>query len=169
MESKHAVVDAIRNQWQFFQNEEIPVEWYVNQQAEKSTFSRHQESYWARAQEEYGLDSIPTSPACFVRIDDSWRIGNLVDGFGTKKYPQLPKLAQCVLSLSRGNSTLEREFSVNKRLLDVHDYSTYKETIIALRMIKDELLRVGGVLEFQSLMNCWTNLVLPDLSMKQIA
>ena len=170
MESKHAVVDAIRNQWQFFQNEEIPVEWYVNQQAEKSTSSRHQEPCWARAQEESGLDSIPTSPACFVRIDDFWRRnGNLVDGFGTKKYPQLPKLAQCVLSLSRGNSTPEREFSVNKRPLDVHDYSTYKETIIALRMIKDELLRVGGVLEFQSLINCWTNLVLPGLSMKQIA
>ena len=30
MESKHAVGDAIRNQWHFFQNEEIPEEWYVN-------------------------------------------------------------------------------------------------------------------------------------------
>ena len=83
MESKHAVVDAIRNQWHFFQNEEIPEEWYANQQAEKPTSSRHQESYWARAREECGVDSTLTSPACFVRIDHFWRrIGNLVDEFG---------------------------------------------------------------------------------------
>ena len=30
----------------------------------------------------------------------------------------------------------------------MHGYSTYEDTIIALRMVKDELLRVGGVLEF---------------------
>ena len=48
IESKHAVVDAIRNQCHFFQIEEIPEEWYVNQQAKKPTSSRHLESYWAR-------------------------------------------------------------------------------------------------------------------------
>ena len=149
MESKHAVVDTIRNQLHFFQNEEKPEEWYVNQQAEKPTSSRHQESYWARAREECGLDSAPTSPACFVRIDHFWRrIGNLVDEFAAKKYPHLAKLAQCGLWLSHENSTPERGFSVNKRLLDVHGCSTYEDTIIALRMVKDELLRVGGVLEF---------------------
>ena len=37
---------------------------------------------------------------------------------------------------------------LNKRLPAVHGYSTYEDTIIALRMVKDELLRVGGVLEF---------------------
>ena len=60
MESEHAVVDAIRNQCYFFQNEKIHEEWYVNQQAEKLTSSRHQESYWARAQEECRLDSTPS-------------------------------------------------------------------------------------------------------------
>ena len=85
MESEHAVVDAIRNQCYFFQNEKIPEEWYVNQQAEKLTSSRHQESYWARAQEECRLDSTPTSPACIVRINHFWRkIRNLVDEFGAK-------------------------------------------------------------------------------------
>ena len=46
-----------------FQNEEIPEEWYVHQQAEKPTFSRHQEPDWTRAREECGLDSTPTLPA----------------------------------------------------------------------------------------------------------
>ena len=61
----------------------------------------------------------------------------------------MAKLPQCVLLLSHGNNTPERGFSVNKRLLDVHDYSsTYEDTIIALDMVKDELVHVGGILEF---------------------
>ena len=39
------------------------------------------------------------------------------------------------------------------RLLDVHGYSTYKDTIIPLHMVKDELLHVFGGLV--SLMNFW--------------
>ena len=70
----------------------------VNQQAEKPTSSRHQESYWATAREECGLDSTLTLHACFIRIEHFWRkIGNLVDEFGAKKYPQLAKPAQYVM------------------------------------------------------------------------
>ena len=60
----------------------------------------------------------------------------------------MAELAQCILSLNHGNRTPERGFSVNKRLLDVHGYSTYEDTIIALRMVKDALLCIGCVLEF---------------------
>ena len=163
MVSKHVVVDAIKSQWHFFQNEEIPEEWYVNQQAEKPTSSRHQESYWAMAQEESGLDSAPTSPAYVIRTDHFWRrIGNLVDEFGAKKYPQLAKLAQCVLSLIFGNSTPERGFSLNKRLLAVYGDITYEDTIIALHMIKDEFL------EFPITRKLLDS-VLSGLSMQQIA
>ena len=63
-------------------------------------------------------------------------------------YPQLVKLTQCVLSLSYWNSSPERGFSVNKRLLDVHGYATYEAKIIALRMVKDAPLRAGGIPEF---------------------
>ena len=50
------------------------------------------------AQEESGLDSTPTLHACFVRIDHLWRkIGNLVDEFRAKRYPQLAKPAHCVM------------------------------------------------------------------------
>ena len=86
-----------------------------------------------RRHEEPGLDSTPTSPACFVKFDHLWRrIENLVDEFGAKKYPQLSELAQRVLSLSHENSTPERGFSVSKSLLDVHGFITYEDTIIAL-------------------------------------
>ena len=33
-------------------------------------------------------------------------------------------------------------------MLAVHWYSTYEDTIVALRMVKDELLRVGGAINF---------------------
>ena len=51
---------------------------------------------------------------------------------------------KCVLSLSHGNITPERGFSINKLILEVHGYSTYEDTLTALRLVKDELLRVGG-------------------------
>ena len=54
---------------------------------------------------------------------------------------------------------------VKKQLLDVHGYSTYEDTTIASRMVKDELLYVGGVLKFQITRDS----VLPGLSMKQIS
>ena len=50
----------------FFENEEMLEKWHVNQQAEKQNSSRHQKLYWARAREKCGLDSTPTSTACFI-------------------------------------------------------------------------------------------------------
>ena len=80
----------------------------------------------------------------------------------------MAKLAQCVLSLSHGNSTPERGFSVNKRLLVMHGYGTYDDSIIALGMVKDELLRVPGVLEFPIIRELLGSVLL-GVSMKQIA
>ena len=42
----------------------------------------------------------------------------------------------------------ERVFSLSKLILEVHGYSTYEDTLIALRLVKDELLRVGGETNF---------------------
>ena len=65
-----------------------------------------------------------------------------------KSIPSWLNLLSVSFPLSHGNSTPERGFSVNKQLLDVHGYSTYENTIIALWMVKNERLRVGGILEF---------------------
>ena len=152
--TKDEVVDKIRSQWHFFQNEELKEEWYMkgsDDDDDDEPSSRQQESYWARAQVECGLNATPSpSPSSqFKRIDEFWRrVGNIVDEFGAKKYAQLVALVQCVLSLSHGNSTPERGFSINKLLLAVHGHNTYEDTIIALRMVKDELARVGGTCKF---------------------
>ena len=79
----------------------------------------------------------------------------------------MAKLAQCVLSLSHGNSIPERGFSVNKRLLVIHGYGTYDDSIIALAMVKDELLRVAGVLEFPIIRELLGSVLL-GVSMMQI-
>ena len=79
------------------------------------------------------------------RIDEFWaRVDSLVDEKGSKKYAQLVALVKSVVSLSHRNSTPERGFSINKLILEVHGYSTYEDTLTALRLVKDELLRVGG-------------------------
>ena len=49
----------------------------------------------------------------------------------------------------------------------MHGYSTYEDMIIVLYMIKDELLRVGGILEFPVTCELLDS-VFPGLSMKQI-
>ena len=41
----------------------------------------------------------------------------------------------------------ERGFSINKYLLDVHGNSIKNETIVALRMVKDYVISVGGIMK----------------------
>ena len=62
------------------------------------------------------------------------------------KYPQLFSLIRIVLSFSHGNAYPERGFSINKQLMESHGYATGSKTIASLRMVKDELFRVGSVL-----------------------
>ena len=83
------------------------------------------------------------------RIDHYWRqIDGLRDDRGSLKYPELFALGKHVLSVSHGNSTPERGFSINKIMLETHEYTIYEDTIVTLRIVKDELNRVGSVTKF---------------------
>ena len=141
------VVDKVRSQWLMYQNEELKEEWYKNLE-DKLSVKKPSTSYWKNLEHEYGLDSQNSSSIYFRRIDTFWKhIGNLRDTNRSFKYPQLFSLVKCILSLSHGNSTPERGFSINK-LLDAHGYTIYEDTIVGLRTVKDELNRVGDVLKF---------------------
>ena len=59
-------------------------------------------------------------------------------------------LVKCVLSVSHVNSTPERGFSVNRIMLETHEYIIYENTIVALRIVKEELNRVGSVTKFNT-------------------
>lgn len=62
------------------------------------------------------------------------------------EYSQLFTLVKCVLSISHGNSVPERGFSINKRLLNINGNSTQNDTIVALRMVKDHISSVEGIM-----------------------
>ena len=147
-ETRESIVDKVRNQWKFYQNEEIPEEWYIMRKSDDIS-RRNQESYWKKAEELLGLKANAPEKR-YKRIDEYWaKIGSLTDDAGNLKYLQLFCLVKCVLSLSHGNSIPERGFSINKQMLNVHGYSTSEHTIVSLRFVKDELHRVGGEAKFR--------------------
>ena len=47
---------------------------------------------------------------------------------------------KCLFSISRRNSVPESGFSINKFLLDTHGSSTENDMIIALQIVKDNIL-----------------------------
>ena len=53
------------------------------------------------------------------------------------------------MSLSHGNVVPERRLSIKNYLLSVHGNSIKEDTIVALRLVKDELCSVGGVSIFK--------------------
>ena len=73
------------------------------------------------------------------------RSTQIVDETGQKKYPNLTTLAKCVLLVSHGNADPERGFSLNKHLLAIHGSSIKEETIESIRLVKDYIIRVGGI------------------------
>ena len=76
-----------------------------------------------------------------------WRkIGSIKNGSGQLEYLQLFSLGKCVFSNSHDNSLPETAFSINKHLLDIHGNSTKDDTVIALRMVKDHMASVGGIM-----------------------
>ena len=148
--TREEVCEMVRNQWLVYQNEIIQKELYKNieESSQSPCSSKNQNSYWKEVESEFNLES-QNLLKYYNRIDHYWKqIGRLRNNKGALKYPQLFALVKCVLSVSHGNSTPERGFSVNKIMLETHEYIIYEDTIVALRIIKEELNRVGSVTKF---------------------
>ena len=62
------------------------------------------------------------------------------------KYEKLCKLAFRVLLLPHGNPEPERGFSINKHL-QIHGSEIKEDTIVALRMVKDHILKCKGIMD----------------------
>ena len=68
---------------------------------------------------------------------------------GVSNYKNLYTLAvHCVFVIPHGNAEPERGFSINKHLLSIHGNSTKEDTLVALRFVKDGLIRIGGLKNF---------------------
>ena len=86
----------------------------------------------------------------YVIVDTYWHaVGQMSYEGSVLKYLQLFTLAEAVLSLSHGNMVPERGFSINKYLLSFHGNLIKEDTIMALRLVKDELCSVGGLSNFK--------------------
>ena len=72
---------------------------------------------------------------------------NLHDSSGTVKLPIRSAFMKCALSISHGDSAPESGFSINKHILDIHGHSLKEDTIEALRVVKDEILRYPSLLD----------------------
>ena len=142
--------DMVRNQWLIYQNEIIQEEWCKNleESSQSPCSSKNQISYWKEVEPEFGLGS-QNLLKYYNRTVHYWRqIACLRDDKWALKYPQLFALVKCVLSVSLGNSTPESRFSFNKLMLETYGYTIYEDTIVVLRIVKDELNRVWSVTRF---------------------
>ena len=140
----------VKNQWLVYQNEIIQEEWYKNleESSESPCSSKRQDSYWKEIESEFGFES-QNLLKYYERIDHYWRqICRLRDDKGALKYLQFLSLVKCVLSVSHGNSTPDLGFSISKIMLETHEYTIYEDTIVTLRIVKDELNSVGSVTKF---------------------
>ena len=118
----------------------------------KTTYQ--QPSYWKYA---YGLvgevvEIDPKDVYKFRRIDEFWMdVVKITDeSSGNHKYSKLCKLVlSCLLILPHGNSDPERGFSINKHVLQVHGTSLKEDTIVALPLVKDQIIKHNGIMNIK--------------------
>ena len=90
-------------------------------------------------------DDDNSNDGVLKRLDEYWvKICELLDENWNKKYSELWQLVKCVMLISHGNADPERGFSINKHMLNIHGYSLGEDTIIAVRIVKDYIIKCGG-------------------------
>ena len=71
-------------------------------------------------------------------VDDYWNhVFNLTNNSGCQRYPFLTMLVKASLTFSHGQASVERGFSVNKRMVTAEKSRMKLDTIRGLRLIKD--------------------------------
>ena len=65
------------------------------------------------------------------------------------KYNTIAKLSLCVLLLPHGSSDPERAFSLNKNAHAVDGFSVKEETLEAIRMVQDFIIRNNEVMNIE--------------------
>lgn len=131
------------------QLENIPQEWYIESEMDSLSRRENSSGNWNVFLSQCGLQSTE-QPVVFKRIDFCWsKLYSLRRDDGNFKYPQLFALARCFLSPSDKKSVPERGISIKKYLLIVCGPSIKEDTIISMRLVKDELFRVGDVVKVE--------------------
>ena len=148
-----SLIDEISCEWSLYSIEDIPSSLIFKEEKIEPQKKRSQPSYWKYAYGLCGIDSydVNEDDYRYRRVDEYWlSIGKLTDDVtGKLKYKNLSKLALCVLVLPHGNAEPERGFSINKHMLSIHGSALKEETLVALRLVKDEIIRVGGIMNIK--------------------
>ncbi|CAF5126209.1 unnamed protein product, partial [Rotaria sp. Silwood1] len=114
-------MDRVGAEWRVYQMADIPEEWF-----RKITVSS---------------DNIIE----YLPIDKYWyQIFSTITSIGTPQYVVLTKLVKCLLSLSHGNSDVERGFSENNHLVSDDRSSLNEVSINGLRATKAGVKFFGG-------------------------
>ena len=143
------LVDMISEEFKLYQLEEIPTS-FIKAKPEEKTRRTERRSYWKYA---YGLVDVELpdkeETSNFVRIDQYWQnVSSMCDNEGKPTYSKLCTMVNCVLTLSRGNADPQRGFPITKHQLDLHGNATDESTPESLRIVKDFLMRNGGIENF---------------------
>ena len=132
--SKEQVCHIIRKEWLSYQLEDISESLYTINSSQPTLLLQPVSSDWSNIQNNTAQLSGSKSPH-FIRIDHYWsKIGKICDDGEQYKFKHLASLANCVLSLSHGNAAPERNFLLNKKLLNIHGTSIQYKTITDLRI-----------------------------------
>ena len=146
-ETKYDLIDKIRAQFQVYQMETIEETFYKHVKEGKKHTRTQKNSYWKEAYEIAGITdyACDQNDSSYKRLDDYWvRISELLDENGNTKYADLWQLVKCVMLISHGNADPERGFSINKHMLKIHGSSLGEDTLTAVRLVKDYVIKCGG-------------------------
>ena len=144
--SVYDLKDAIKKEIEEYRLEKIPKDEVSN--VDGKLPRRSFQSYWREAYGLAGLDYYEKKDimASAIDYDQYWlKVKDLKNEDGKCKFHYLSTLAFIALSLPHGNADPERGFSINKHLIERHGPNIQEDTIIAIRTIKDHLIRIGGL------------------------
>jgi hypothetical protein len=101
---------------------------------------------WLMYMFDLNLDPLQTEYEISENICQYWfRVSEVPDGMGGKKYVSLAHVAKAALTLSHSNAIPERGFSINNSLLGKDSLSLSEKTIVAERTVKDSIRIFGSV------------------------
>jgi hypothetical protein len=116
--------DNVRHEWQKYQDDQIPEDFYISDKGQKDDGTPYIASH---------------------QIDHYWhKIMSLTDSHGNQKYPNLSAVVKIISSLAHGQADVERGFSVIKQVLDSR-IALSQQTLIGVRAGKEDVARHDSI------------------------
>ena len=145
--SSENVCGKLRSEWRLYQTEIIPEH---NEKEVSPIKARLKVLYWEKTfviAVITEVDNIDEAKSCNIEKNFLYLEKDCTSNDGKMKFHFLVCLFKLILSHSHGNSAPENGFSINKLLLEIFGSSLKKETIEAIRIVKDIILKYESILD----------------------